>query len=109
MIPKRERAILPHMRIIAKRTLREFWSTHTRAQKPLEAWHDDVKRAKWQSPNDIKSVYANASFLNDNRVVFNIKGNSYRVIVKINYHFQIVYIRFVGTHKDYDNVNAQTV
>ncbi len=97
------------MRIIAKKTLREFWETHADAQMALEAWYDDTKRATWRSPADIKAVYANASILPNNRVVFNIKGNTYRLVVAINYAFGIVYIRFIGHHRAYDKINATTI
>ncbi len=97
------------MRVIAKKTLREFWETHTDAQAALEAWYDDTKRATWTSPTDIKAVYANASILPNNRVVFNIKGNTYRLVVAINYAYGIVYIRFVGHHGVYDKIDATTI
>jgi mRNA interferase HigB len=97
------------MRIIAKRPLREFWETHGDAEQPLKAWYHDAKAADWKSPNDIKQVYANASILANNRVVFNIRGNHYRVVVLINYEFGIIYIRFVGTHTEYDRINAATI
>lgn len=97
------------MRIIAKKTLREFWEAHGDAEQALKAWYHDAKTADWKSPNDIKQVYANASIIAHNRVVFNIRGNHYRVVVLINYEFGIVYIRFVGTHKEYDRINAETI
>ncbi len=73
------------------------------------AWHADVKQANWRSPSDIKKVYRNASILANNRVVFNIKGNTYRLVAAIQYEFGIVYIRFVGTHREYDHIDAATV
>lgn len=97
------------MRIIARKTLREFWVKHPEARQPLQAWYADVKTAAWHSPADIKNVYRNASFLADNRVVFNIRGNHYRVIVVVQYAHGILYIRFVGTHRDYDRVDAATI
>ena len=97
------------MRIIARKALRDFWSEHTDSEQPLKAWYHDVKRAQWRVPGDIRSVYRNASFLANNRVVFNIKGNSYRLVVAINYAAGIVYIRFVGTHTDYDRIDANTI
>ena len=96
------------MRIIARKTLRDFWERHPNAQKPLQAWYADAKQAHWKSPNDIKNVYRNASIVANNRVVFNIKGNSYRLVVAINYDYAIVYIRFVGTHKEYDSIDVTT-
>lgn len=97
------------MRIISRKSLREFWEQHPGARQPLQAWYADVKRAEWHSPSDIKNVYRNASFLVDNRVVFNIKGNDYRLIVVVQYAHGMVYIRFVGTHRDYDRIDATTV
>jgi len=89
--------------------LREFWGKHPDAQQPLQAWYFDVKHSRRESPADIKNIYRNASFLAGNRVVFNIKGNKYRVIAAVQYNFGIVYIRFVGTHKAYDKIDAATI
>ena len=97
------------MRIIARRTLREFWERHPEAQLALEAWYDDARRATWRTPNDIRQVYANASIIAGNRVVFNICGNHYRLVVAMNYQFGIVYIRFVGTHREYDQIDAASI
>lgn len=87
------------MRIIARRTLREFWQRHPDAEHALQAWYSDARQAVWKTPQDIRNVYASASFVANNRVVFNIRGNQYRLIVAINYDYGIVYIRFVGTHR----------
>ena len=97
------------MRIIAKRTLREFWKRHPKAKGPLEAWHQEVARADWATPSSVKAQFRSASVLQDNRVAFNIAGNYYRLGVKINYPYRIVYIRFVGTHSDYDTVDVTTI
>ena len=97
------------MRIIAKRTLRTFWKRHVKAKGPLEAWHQEVARADWSTPAEVKAQFRSASVLQDNRVVFNIAGNQYRLIVKINYPYRIVYIRFIGTHADYDTIDATTI
>jgi mRNA interferase HigB len=97
------------MRIIALKTLREFWDAHPDARQSLQSWYEDVRHAAWNSPADIKAVYRNASITGNNRVVFNIKGNDYRLIVAVNYHFGIVYIRFVGSHAQYDKVDAATI
>ncbi len=97
------------MRIIAKRTLREFWIRHVDAKAPLEAWHSEAKAAKWRNPQDIKVQYRNASILKNGRVVFNISGNKYRLIVAVRYDLQIIFIRFVGTHRQYDQIDAETV
>ena len=97
------------MRVISRKILREFWEKHPDARQSLQAWYTDVKHANWKSPSDIRSVYQTASFLSNNRVVFNIKGNKYRVIIVIEYYFGAVYIRFVGTHQEYDRINAETI
>jgi mRNA interferase HigB len=97
------------MRIIALKTLREFWEDHPDARQPLQAWYKDARQAVWQSPADIKTVYRNVSIIANNRVVFNIKGNDYRLIVAINYRFGITYIRFVGTHREYDRIDASEI
>lgn len=97
------------MRIIARKTLREFWQKHPDAEQPLRAWYHDVKLSHWKTPTDIRRIYANASFVANNRAVFNIRGNTYRIIVAVNYDFQIVYIRFVGTHREYDKIDAASV
>jgi mRNA interferase HigB len=97
------------MRIIALKTLREFWESHPNARQQLQAWYEDAKHAVWQSPTDIKAIYRNASIVANNRVVFNIKGNDYRLIVVINYQFGIVYIRFIDTLAEYDRVIAAEV
>jgi mRNA interferase HigB len=97
------------MRIISRKTLKEFWERHPEARPMLQAWYADVKQATWKSPADIKSVYRNASIVANNRVVFNIKGNSYRLVAAIQYEFGIVYIRFVGTHDEYNRIDAATI
>jgi mRNA interferase HigB len=97
------------MRIIARKSLREFWEQHPDAEQTLKAWYHDVKQAEWTSPNDIRQLYATASIIANNRVVFNIRGNHYRLVVAINYAYQVVYIRFVGTHRDYDQIDAATI
>jgi len=97
------------MRIISRRILREFWEKHPDASVPLQTWFHDVERADWNGPADIKAVYRNASFLANNRVVFNIKGNHYRLVVVVVYQHSVVYIRFVGTHEEYDRIDAATI
>jgi mRNA interferase HigB len=97
------------MRIISKHTLIQFWEHHSDVQAALEAWYAEAKHAHWRSPEDIKKRYFSADPLPGNRVVFNIKGNSYRLIVQIHYNTGVVYIRFVGTHAEYDKINAETI
>jgi len=97
------------VRVIAKSTLREFWTNHSDCEERLKSWFNEAESANWISPSDIKKEYPSASILPDNRVVFNIKGNNYRLIVKINYKFGLVWIRFIGTHGDYDKINAEII
>ena len=97
------------MRVIAKKTLRDFWKSHAGSEQQLKAWYQETARATWTGPKQIKAAYPGASFLLENRVVFNIKGNHYRLIVKVNYDYQMVWIRFIGTHAEYDKINAKTV
>lgn len=97
------------MRIIAKKTLREFWLTHVDCEQQLKSWYREVDKAEWKNLNELKDNYPSASILNDNRVCFNIKGNNYRLIVKINFDYQMVWIRFIGTHAEYDRIDANKV
>jgi mRNA interferase HigB len=97
------------MRIIAKSTLRAFWQRHPDAEEPLLAWYREMEKADWETPAHVKEKYRSASFVGGNRIVFNIKGNNYRLVVKINYPYRIVYIRFVGTHADYDKIDVEEV
>ena len=99
------------MRIVALRTLREFWKNpkYEDSEQSLRAWYAEAKKANWQNPNEIKDQFKNASVVGNDRVVFNIKGNEYRLIVAIKYEFQIVFVRFIGTHKAYDKVDAKTI
>jgi mRNA interferase HigB len=97
------------MRIIARRTLREFWERHPDAEQALRAWYQDAQYAEWRTPTDIRQTYATASIIANNHVVFNIRGNNYRLVVAINYEFSIVYIRFIGTHKEYDQIDATII
>jgi len=95
--------------IIAKKTLRNFWLDHADSEQQLKSWFQETSKAEWKSPSDLKLEYPSASILADNRVVFNIKGNNYRLIVKINYEYHMVWIRFVGTHAEYDKIDAETI
>lgn len=97
------------MRIIAKATLRAFWMRHPDAEESLLAWYREIQKAVWDRPEKIKEKYRSASFVRKNRVVFNIKGNTYRIVVKIKYEKQLVFVRFVGTHTDYDAINVEEV
>ena len=97
------------MRVVAVSTLRAFWERFPDAEQPLKAWYEEAKSAAWTQPAEIKAQYRNASVLKNRRVVFNIKGNDYRLIVAVAYRLQIVYVKFVGTHKEYDGVDAETI
>lgn len=97
------------MRIISRKALRDFWAKHPDAEQPLRAWYTNVKRADWQTPADVKLDYRSASFVANNRVIFNIKGNRYRLVAAIKYQYSSVYIRFVGTHAEYDRVDVLTI
>ena len=97
------------MRVIAKGTLREFWTKHKDCEEQLKTWYKETEDAFWKGPKDIKKEYPSASFLADNRVVFNIKGNHYRLVVRINYDYGIVWIRFIGTHAKYDQIDASKI
>jgi len=97
------------MRVFSKKILRDYWEKHAAAKAGLQAWYEDALRVEWRSPADIKRTYANASILVDNRVVFNIQGNAYRLVVKIHYDRGFVYVRFFGTHAEYDRIDAETV
>jgi mRNA interferase HigB len=97
------------VRVISKRILRDFWEKHADTEQQLKSWYNEAEHAEWKSPSDIKKDYPSASILVDNRMVFNIKGNNYRLIVKINYKYGIVWIRFVGTHSEYDKVDATKI
>lgn len=97
------------MRIIAVKTLREYWSEFPQAEQSLLSWYEEVNVAEWGNPNELKGQYRNASILTDKRVVFNIHGNLYRLIVDIEYRLKIVFIVWFGSHKEYDKIDAKNV
>lgn len=99
------------MRIIAFRTLREFFEKpeYSDSEVSLRAWYYDGKIADWENSNELKKQYKNASIVGNGRVVFNIQGNNYRLVVAIDYVFQVMFIRFIGTHKQYDKIDAKTI
>lgn len=99
------------MRIIAKSSLKRFWQQPGRGDSrgALESWHEEASRAAWASPQDVKDQYATASICANNRVVFNICGNKYRLVVEMQYRAAIVWVKFVGTHAQYDRIDAETV
>jgi len=96
-------------RIFSKGTLREFWEIHPDSEQYLKTWYDTVLKSNWKTPTDVKATYASASILKDNRIVFNIKGNSYRLIAKFNFEKQWIFIRFIGTHAAYDRIDANVI
>ena len=97
------------MHVVARRALQAFWEKHRDAEQALRTWFGVVSSAKWQGPADVKTQYATASFLANERVVFNIKGNSYRLVAHVRYDWHMVFVRFVGTHGEYDQIDAATV
>lgn len=97
------------MRIIAKSTLRDCWEKHAITEQPLKAWFQEVSKVGWRNHNELKADYPSASILSDNRIVFNIKGNHYRIIVKVNFAYQMMWIRFVGTHAEYNKIDANKI
>ena len=97
------------MRVIAKKILRDFWGKHPDSEAQLKTWYKEVSKAKWDNPNEIKAEYPKASILKSGRVVFNICGNKYRLIVDINYDRQTVFVRFIGKHDDYDRIDADKI
>jgi len=97
------------LRVIAKRTLRDFWIKHADSEQQLTAWYRETEKSAFKNLNELKIEYPSASILKDNRIVFNIKGNRYRLIVKFNFEHQICWIRFVGTHAEYDKIDANEI
>ena len=109
LIPPWYRASVSGMRIIALSTLRTFWEKYPDAETPLRAWYALASRALWKTPADIKLAYWNASVTANNRVVFNIKGNDYRLVVGVRFDKGLMYIRFIGTHRQYDRIEVETM
>ena len=97
------------MRIFSKGTLREYWELHPDCEQCLKTWYDTAINSNWKTPSDIKENYANASILKDGRIIFNIKGNSHRLVVKINFEKQLIFIKFIGTHNEYDKIDANKI
>ncbi len=99
------------MRVIAKSSLQKFWERPGcgDARGPLHSWYDEALKAKWRSPQDIKSQYASASICGNNRVVFNVGGNEYRLVVEVQYRAGIVWVKFVGTNAQYDRIDVESV
>ena len=89
--------------------MRKFWEKHAETEQYLKTWYDTAMSSTWESPNDIKKTHANASILKSGRVVFNIKGNDYRLVAKINFEKQWLFVRFIGTHSEYDKIDANNI
>ena len=96
-------------RIFAKSTSRKFWEKHPDSEQYLKTWYETATSSNWKSPNDVKNSYAHASILKDGRIVFNIKGNDYRLVVKFRFDKQLCFVRFIGSHSDYDKIDANKI
>lgn len=96
-------------RVFAKSTLKVFWEKHPDSEQYLKTWYDSIMSSEWKSPNHIKRLFGSASVLRGGRMVFNIKGNKYRMVVKFNYEKQWAFIRFIGTHAEYDRIDATSI
>ena len=97
------------MQIAAKRTLRQFWARHPQAETPLKVWFAMVSRAEWSGPAEVRAMFGSADFVADNRVIFDIGGNKFRIVVRVSYRFKRVLVKFVGTHREYDQINPEVV
>lgn len=109
-LPPRERATLVgDVRILSRRTLREFWKRHPDAEQPLRLWCAMVEKARWDGPAVVRAQFGSADFVAGDRAVFDIKGNRYRLVVHVRYRLHLVFVRFIGTHSEYDRVDVGTV
>lgn len=97
------------MHVITKKRLKQFWERHPNTAGPLKAWFEHASRAEWRTPNDLRRDYGDDVILPDNRAVFKIKGNAYRLVVRIHYNTQTVFVRFIGTHSEYDKIDATKI
>lgn len=97
------------MNIIARGPLQDFWRKHPQAEQPLRAWIKEAGRAAWRNPDDIRAMFGSADFVADSRVIFNIGGNKYRLVVRVSYPYGRVLVKFIGTHEEYDKINPATV
>jgi mRNA interferase HigB len=97
------------MHVIARKALRTFWERHGNAESPLEAWFHEAKAATWNTPAEVRHRYPSASIIGSDRVVFDIGGNKFRLVVRINYSSKTIFIRFVGTHAEYDAIDVETI
>jgi len=101
--------IVKELRVIAKKILRQFWEMHPDAEQQLKSWYQEASKGSWIDPNFVKDEFPNSRLIANNRVIFNVKGNRYRLIVRVNYKYKMVYIRFIGTHAEYDKIDATTI
>ena len=98
------------MQVVARRTLRDFWERQPRAEIPLRGWYTIVSHAQWQGPADVKTMFGTTvDFVGDNRLIFDVGGNKYRLVVHVAYAYRRVLIKFVGTHAEYDRIDPETV
>ncbi len=97
------------MKIFSRGTLRDFWIKHADCELQLRSWYHEIQKSNWKTINELKSEYPKASILKDNRIVFDIKGNNYRLVVKFNFEYQLAWIRLIGTHAEYDKINANEI
>ncbi len=97
------------MRVITKRTLKTFWGKHSDCEQQLLSWYKTAKQAKWKSYEELKQQFGTCKIVGEDRIIFKIKGNKYRLIVKITFINQIIWIRFIGTHEEYNKINAKTI
>jgi len=95
--------------VVAKRTLQEFWTLHPQAKGPLTSWYHHAKAADWRTPQDVRNDFRTVDFVGDNRVIFDVGGNNYRLVARISYPFKQVLVKFIGTHKEYDKIDPETV
>jgi mRNA interferase HigB len=98
-----------NVKIFSRGTIRDFWEKHSDCELQMKTWYRETEKSNWASINELKLEYPSASILKDNRIVFNIKGNDYRLIVKFNFEYQLAWIRFIGTHAEYDKINANEI
>lgn len=97
------------MRVLSKKILREYWEKHPDTEEQLKSWYQETSKGSWTSPNYVKEEFPNARLIPNNRAIFNIKGNQYRLIVRVNYKYLMVYVRFIGTHEDYDKIDPTKI
>ncbi len=96
-------------RVLAKKILKEFWELYPDSEEQLKSWFQETSKGYWPSPNFVKDEFPNSRLISSNRIIFNIKGNQYRLIVRVNYKYQMVYVRFIGTHEEYDKIDATKI